>query len=194
MNAMDSRTRSLVIWAVALIIGIVIGVSATQWKLMVRHDRRMADARKSSTVAEPYVTSAGQWDPLQGIQRAQARMDRDFNDMFERFRMQPQLSGLQANPNYALSMNVEDMKDHYEVRAFLPDAKASDVHTTLENGSLKVDVNSKESKTTEEKNGSTQMSEWGQYEEVVQLPGPVKANQMTVKHEGNELIIDVPKA
>ena len=78
---------------------------------------------------------------------------------------------------------------------YLPDAKASDVHVTLDNGqTLKVEVNRKQSNASNQKNQTSQVAEWGQYEQVIQLPGPVKADQMKVKHEGHELIITIPKA
>lgn len=40
----------------------------------------------------------------------------------------------------------------------------------------------------------TRISELGQDEEVVQLPSPVKANQMKMTRNGHELIITVPRA
>jgi hypothetical protein len=38
------------------------------------------------------------------------------------------------------------------------------------------------------------MTEWGNYEQVVQLAGPLKESQMTVQRLPHELIISVPKA
>jgi len=125
----------------------------------------------------------------------QAQMDREFNEMFQQFRTQPQFNTLQVNPNYSLSLNVRDLKDRYEVRAFLPDAKASDVHVTLENGqTLKVEVNNNQTNASNQTNQTSQVTEWGQYEQVIQLPSPGKTDQMNVKHEGHELIVTIPKA
>jgi HSP20 family molecular chaperone IbpA len=125
----------------------------------------------------------------------QAQMDREFNEMFQQFRTQPQFNAFQAYPNYSLSLNVQDLKDRYEVRAYLPDAKASDVHVTLDNSqSLKVEVNSKQTPSSAQPNQTSQVAEWGQYEQVIQLPTPVNAAQMKVKHEGHDLIITIPKA
>lgn len=36
--------------------------------------------------------------------------------------------------------------------------------------------------------------EYRQYEQVVQLPGPVKADQMKVERKNHELFITLPKA
>lgn len=139
--------------------------------------------------------AANPWDPFQEIQRMQSQMDQSFNQMFEQFRMQPQFDFLQANPNYSTSINVENLKNRYVVRAFLPDAKASDVHVALNNGQmLTIEVNSGQSQKNPQTNAVSQVSEWGQYEQTVLLPTPVKQNQMSVKHNGHDLIITIPKA
>jgi HSP20 family molecular chaperone IbpA len=149
----------------------------------------------SALFGGPNFTDPSHWDPFQEIQRMQAQMDREFNEMFQQFRTQPQFNAFQAYPNYSLSLNVQDLKDRYEVRAYLPDAKASDVHVTLDNSqSLKVEVNSKQTPSSAQPNQTSQVAEWGQYEQVIQLPTPVNAAQMKVKHEGHDLIITIPKA
>ena len=48
------------------------------------------------------------------------------------------------SPGYSLSLHVQDLKDHYEVRAYLPDAKSSDVNVSLlDKQTLKVEVGNK---------------------------------------------------
>jgi HSP20 family molecular chaperone IbpA len=138
---------------------------------------------------------ANPWNPFQEIQRMQSQMDQSFNQMFEQFRAQPQFNLLQSNPNYSTSINVENLNDRYVVHAFLPDVKASDVHVTLNNGQmLTVEVNNRQSEKSNQTNAVSQVSEWGQYEQTVQLPTSVKPNQMTVKQDGHDLIITIPKA
>ncbi|HEV2453819.1 MAG TPA: Hsp20 family protein [Verrucomicrobiae bacterium] len=151
--------------------------------------------KQSDTNQPAPAPGANPWDPFQEIQRMQSQMDQSFNQMFDQFRMQPQFDFLQANPNYSTSINVQNLKDCYLVHAFLPDAKTSDVHVTLNNGqTLTVEVNSRQGEKSNQTNAVSQASEWGQYEQTVQLPTPVKQNQMTVKHEGHDLIITIPKA
>ena len=100
-----------------------------------------------------WLTDSNQWDPFQEIQKMQAQMDQSFNDMFEQFRMQPQFNLLSANPNYSSSLRIEDLKDRYVVRAFLPDVKTSDVHVTLNNGqTLTVEVNNRQSEESTKTN------------------------------------------
>lgn len=192
---MNNKSRGIIIGLVALAIGVAIGVGGMELRNKIPAGSKTADADTNQTASAlfggPNLIAPDQWDPFQEIQRMQAQMDQEFNQMFQQFRTQPQFNTFQGNPNYSLSLNVQDLKDHYEVRAYLPDAN----HVTLENGqTLKVEINNKQSSASSQKNQTSQVAEWGQYEQVIQLPGPVKADQMKVKHEGHELIITIPKA
>ena len=76
---------------------------------------------------------------------------------------------------------MRDLKDRYEIHAWLPDANAPDVHVNLANDqTLKVEVNSKKTEKSDKANVASSVTELGQYEEVIQLPTPVKADQMKI--------------
>jgi HSP20 family molecular chaperone IbpA len=180
-----------------LVVGLVIGASGAENGTKVYNTNTMPGAltnQMSSLSANLNMGGTNAWNPFQTIQNMQAQMDQSFNRMFEQFQMNPQFRDFKNNPGYSLSLNVRDMKKCYQVRAFLPDAKASNIHVNLKNGrTLEVEVNSRQTKSSLEKNETSQVAEWGQYEQVVQLPSPVKADQMKVKHDGHELIITLPK-
>lgn len=197
MNLKDNK-RTVIIGVAALIIGVVIGVAGAQFrtKTLGASKTLVADTNQpaSALFGGQNLISPGPWDPFQEIQKMQSQMDQDFNEMFQQFRIQPQFNAFQGNPNCSLSLNMQDLKDRYEVRAYLPDAKASDVHVTVDNGqTLKVEVKSQQSNSSNQTNQTSQVAEWGQYQQVIQLPTPVKGEQMKVKHEGHELIITIPK-
>lgn len=188
------------IGTITLAIGLVIGVTVAE--ASGSSGSKSASGASSSTQAQSGSNSQpgslDQWNPFQQIRNMQARMDRMFNQMNRQFQSEPGFSGFPNNPGYSLSLDVRDMKDHYEVHAYLPDAKASSVHVTLKNDqTLKVEVDSQH--TTKSSNGSgntnsfTNVADWGQYEQTVQLPTPVKAGQMKIKRHGHELIINIPK-
>lgn len=197
MNANYGKSSGVVIGLVALAVGVAIGVTGTEigHKSQSQGETPNTNQISVNSVDVPGLfADSNHWDPFQEIQRMQAQMDQSFNEMFEQFRLQPQFNPLAGNPNYSTALNVQDLKDRYVVRAFLPDAKTSEVHVTLNNGqTLKVEVNSRQSANNTQTNGVSPVSEWGQYEQVVQLPAPVKENQMTVKHDGHDLIITIPK-
>jgi len=118
-----------------------------------------------------------------------------FNQMSEQFRRESGFRGFNEIPGYSLSLDVRDMKNHFEVEAFLPDTKLSDVKVSLQNNrTLKVEVNNQENDTSGRKNATTSVAEWGQYEQVVQLPEPVKADEMKIERKNHELLITLPKA
>lgn len=191
---MNTKSKSLIIGLVALAIGVAIGVAGTEL-----HNRGTGSSNTEETnpgqapplalFSDPNFADSNQWDPFREIQRMQEQMNQSFNQMFEQFRTQPQFNVFQQNPNYSSSLNMQDLKDRYVVQAFLPDAKASDVHVRLNGQTLKVQVSGQSGET----NAVSQISQWGQYEQVVQLPTPVNADKMSVKHEGRELIITIPK-
>lgn len=182
--------------AIGLAAGFAIGVGATEL------EKRTATAGKntSEVVTQPSSAigsspNAGvlTWDPFQEIRDTQMQMDKMFSQMSSEFRSEPPFSKMTENPAYSLSLNVENLKDRFVVRAFLPDTKVSDANVTLDNQTLKVDVSNQQNSTSGQKNLATSVAEWGQYEQVIQLPSPVKADQMQIERKDHELIITLPK-
>jgi HSP20 family molecular chaperone IbpA len=194
MNEGNDNRRYLLIGLAALGAGIGIGVVGMVWLDFSRSRSPHASQMALSAPAAKNPTNAEQWNPFQEIQNMQAQMDQSFNEMFQQLRGHREFDIFQGNPDYSLSLNLQDLKDHYEARAFLPDTKDSDVNVTLENGrTLKVTVNKKQTGTPNQTNGMPTVTEWGQYEQVIELPTPGKAEKMTVEHKGHELIITIPK-
>lgn len=195
----NKTTTTVIIGALTLAVGLAIGVTAAESHAGMSGAGSTAGTptnQMSSTVGGS-LQSGGldQWNPFQEIRNMQSRMDRLFNQMNEQFQGQASFHGFNDIPGYSLSLDVRDLKDHYEVHAYLPDAKASDVHVNLENNqTLKVEVNSRQTEQSNKKTVSSNVAEWGQYEQVVQLPTPVKVDQMKVTRQGHELVITIPKA
>lgn len=213
MNTMQSnkvartnKTTTTIIAAVAtLVMGVIIGGAAAENGSMPNLvDTSHAKNSHTSALAPggSQTPSGGlnQWNPFSEIRRMQAQMDQMFSQMTEQFQSAPSLGGFVDAPGYSLSLDVRDLKDHYEIHAWLPDAKASDVRVNLQNNqTLRVQVDSQQQVKSSNVAGNstnavTRVAEWGQYEQEVQLPSPVKADQMKITHQGHELIITVPKA
>jgi HSP20 family molecular chaperone IbpA len=201
-NTVTARTNktitTVLIGAITLVMGLVIGVTAAESGagiLGARGTKSTTTNQMSSSSNSPQPASVNQWNPFQEIRNMQAQMDRMFNRMNDQFQGQAAIHGFNDIPGYSLSLDVRDLKDRYEVHAWLPDAKASDVNVSLSNNqTLKVDVNTQQTKTTDKSNVASSVSELGQYEQVVQLPTPVKADQMKITRNGHDLIITIPKA
>jgi len=129
------------------------------------------------------------------MDKMQAQMDKMLNQISAQFPSEPRLIGFPENSAYSLSLNVQDLKNRYVVRAFLPDTKVSDVNVKLENNqTLQVSVGNQQSLRSQKKNEVSTVSESGRYEQLIQLPSPVKAREMKIVRNEHELLITLPKA
>ena len=202
INRTNKTTTTVVIGVVTLLIGLVIGVTAAESRAGISGATKMADALTNPTnpmslpsPTSPQSANLDEWNPFQDIREMQAQMDRMFNQMNEQFQDQAGIHGFTDIPGYSLSLDVRDLKNKYEVHAWLPDAKASDVHVKLANNqTLNVKVDSRQSQTTDKQNVAASVTELGQYDQTIQLPTPVKADQMKITRNGHDLIITIPKA
>lgn len=198
----NKLSTTLTIGVITLVMGVIIGGAAAEIGTVPGEaDTSVATAGTASSSAQgsPQPGGMDQWNPFHQMRQMQSQMDRMFNQMARQFQSEPKLNGLFPDtPGYSLSMDVRDLKNHYEVHAYLPDAKASNVHVSLKNNrTLNVEVNSQKTSKTSSVSGKsknlTNVAEWGQYEQSIQLPTPVKAGQMKIKRSGHELIITIPK-
>lgn len=195
---MNRTTTTVIIGFFALVIGLAFGAAAAETGSMPKVTQKVqpgpAPTAQAAT-SNVKTGSPGDWNPFQEMRDMQAQIDQSFDKMVERFHTDPQFSGFKDYPGYSLSLDVRDLKDRYEVQADLPDAKASDVNVSLKNGrTLNVEVSRKNTETSDQKNTATSIIELGQYDQTVQLPTAVKADQMKIQREGHELIITIPKA
>jgi HSP20 family molecular chaperone IbpA len=195
MNQGTNKRNYLLMGLAALVVGMALGVLGMLWLGARRSAATQTNQFALEMPGVPNPTNLEQWNPFQEIQSMQAQMDQSLNEMFQQFRTHREFDIFQGNPNYSMSLNLRDLKDHYEVRAFLPDTKDSDANVTLENGlTLKVTIKNKKTSTSNQTNGMPAVTEWGEYEQVIDLPTPGNAEKMVVRHKGHELIITIPKA
>ena len=95
---------------------------------------------------------------------------------------------------YSLSLDVRERKDRYEVRAYLPDAKATDANVRLEGNRLQVEVANRPAASQQNTNSLVQIDEWGHFTQVVELAGKLNSSKIKVEHKNHELLITIPKA
>lgn len=198
LNRTNKNTTTVIVGAITLAIGLAIGVTAES-----HAGNSGSSSVLDATTNQMTATSSGSastlaadpWNPFQQIRNMQSQMDQMFNQMNQQFAGQASLHGFTDIPGYSLSLDVRDLKNKYEVHAYLPDAKASDVHVKLANNqTLNVKVDSRQSRTTDKQNVAASVTELGQYDQTIQLPTPVKADQMKITRNGHDLIITLPKA
>ena len=133
------------------------------------------------------------WDPFREMRSLQAEMDEMFRRSITRFRQSPRMNIFADDAGYSLSLDVRDLKDRYEVRGFLPDAKAADAKVKLEGNRLEVEVTHPQT-VKGNNNAPDTVTEWGRYIQSVELAGNLKSDQMKVERKEHELLITIPRA
>jgi HSP20 family molecular chaperone IbpA len=184
--------RPLVAGLAALGLGVAIGMAAER-SLAPGAKTANSSAAPAGPLSLLSPPGGGAWDPFQEMRDMQAQMDQMFQDSLARFDLDPAFNQ-GSRPGYSLSLDVRDLKDHYEVRAFLPDGDSATAKVNLTGNELKVEVDNQRSSKPAGNAGPMTATELGHYEQMVQLPGNLKADQMKVAHQSHELVITIPKA
>jgi len=197
-------TKPTIIGVVTLILGVVIGVAAEKY---ANRSSAPAQAAQAADVAKPLTGGKpspllpdpfandpfDSWDPFREMRSLQAEMDEMFRRSISRFRQNPRMNIFADDAGYSLSLDVRELKDRYEVRAFLPDAKAADAKVNLQGNRLEVEVTHRQT-AKENQNAPDTVTEWGRYTQTVDLAGNLKSDQMKVERKDHELLITIPKS
>jgi HSP20 family molecular chaperone IbpA len=122
-------------------------------------------------------------------------IDRAIGRATEQFEANPSAAWSHPSVGYSSSFDLQDRGDHYELRAYLPDVKASDVNVQIDNDrTLHVSVTQRKEETKNTSQGNTRFTELGNYEQVVTLPEPVQSSEMKIDRHDHEVVITIPKA
>ena len=214
MNEMKRKTTMVGI--VTAIIGLAVGLGIGLWGIKTSHASNNTPASSSqSTTAKPGSNPTGSrpigkdqdqdslltsrdwdhWDPFRDMERMHEEIDRAIRDATEKFSVAPGATTARPDAGYSSSFDLHDRKDHYELRAYLPDVNASDVNVKIDDDqTLRVSVKQHKQETNKTRNGSASVTELGEYEQVVTLPEPVRSQDMKVDRHGHEIVITIPKA
>lgn len=197
--------KPIIVGIVTPILGVLIGVGAERY---LSHRASPAAKPESASASSSSKRKAKQerfpdsflpfandpWDPFREMRSLQAEMNEMFRRSISRFHSSPSMDPFKDDDGYSLSLDDRELKDQYEVRAYLPDAKASDAKVKLDGNQLEVEVTHRQSADPKAKNGPDTATEWGRYTQRVQLAGNLKADKMKVEHKEHDLLITIPKA
>jgi HSP20 family molecular chaperone IbpA len=191
------KRKSTLVAALTLIIGVGLGLGIGTWT--TRSDA--ASSSKSEKVEQreearrPSISRSGEWDPFREMERMQEEIDRAIRRATDSFRLGREPEPFSRDVSYSSSLDVRDREDHFEVRAYLPDAETKDVKVTTEGDqTLRVKVSHRKEQKREKDDTESVWRELGQYEQVVTLPEPVNSQEMKVDTRDHELVITIPKA
>lgn len=136
-----------------------------------------------------------EWDPFVQMERMQEEIDRVIRRATEELENAPNAAWSRPSAGYSSSFDLRDRGDRYELRVYLPDAKASDVKVKIDNDrTLRVSVTQRKEETKKSAAGSASFKELGKYEQVVTLPEPVRSADMKIDRRDHEVVIKLPKA
>jgi HSP20 family molecular chaperone IbpA len=139
--------------------------------------------------------SPGAWDPTAELQRMENDMNQFFSRAMTEFGMNQNFLSMRNEPGFSASMDVRDKGDHYEVHALLPGTDISSVKVTSEgNNALRIGVSQSKQQKKTDKNSTEAVTEFGEYDQLVTLPGPAKTKEFKVDRKEHEIVVTVPKA
>lgn len=204
---MDSiQKKTTLVGVVTLIVGLGLGLGIGVWGIKTSQasaPRTTSDQTTSETTAKAESKDTKKdstafrddWDPFRQMQEMQEEIDRSIRRATEHFQLGPSASLFRPDAGYSSSFDLRDKKDHFELRAYLPDVEASDVSVKIDDDRvLHVSVAQKKQETKKENGTESQVTALGHYEQVVTLPEPVKGSDMKIDRNGHEIIITIPKA
>ena len=196
---METNKEPMLIGIVTLLVGLGLGVGLGAWFVK---GSQAADAfakqqtfTSSASQKSPSTDIKDEWDPFRQMERMHEKINRAIRNSTGQFEFDSGATIFRPDAGYSSSFDLRDRKDRYELRAYLPDVKASDVNVRIDNDhTLHVSVKQQKHETRDTTNGSSSFSELGEYEQVVTLPDPVRSSEMKIDRRGDEMVITIPKA
>jgi HSP20 family molecular chaperone IbpA len=174
------------------VVPLSIALGASAWAESSPSPSPMASPNASNSSAA--TPAPGTWDPFADMQRMQNDMDQFFSKAMNQFGMNQDFLTMRNEPGFASSLNVRDKGDHYEVDAFLPGAEMNDVKVTTEpNNSLRIAASQAKDEKNKSKTGETEVAQFGEYQQLVRLPGDARTKDFKLDRKQNEVVISVPK-
>jgi len=128
-----AERRRTILGIVILTMWLLLGLVLLFWA--VKTSRADHVATLSTGFQEPalFVAQNDEWDPIRLMERMQEEIDRAIRNATEQFRLGPGATVFRPDAGYSSSFDLRDRKDHYELRAYLPDLNASDVNVRIDN-------------------------------------------------------------
>ena len=197
-------SKPIILGLLMLLVGLLIGGTAVKFtagtagrSLKTESPADALSKGQATQIPTPDTLFPGaddSWDPFREMRDLQMEMDRMFQRSISRFNSSPSMDPFKNDTGYSLSLDARELKDRYEVRAFLPDAKASATNVKLEGNQLQVEVTERQGNTNQNTNAVVNESVFGHYTQVLELPGKLNVGGMKVERKDHELLITIPKS
>jgi HSP20 family molecular chaperone IbpA len=193
------KRKTTLVGVMTLILGLGLGLAMGVWST---HNSKASSAPANSVSSQTKTDDSDSrlqttdpWDPFVQMERMREEIDRAIRRATEQFELGSGPTTSRTDAGYSSAFDLLDRKDHFELRAYLPDVQASDVKVRLDNDqTLHVSVSQRKQEVKKNGEAEARVTELGQYEQVVTLPEPVKGSDMKIERNGHEMVITIPKA
>src|SRR5690349_20078011 len=199
----NTKRKTTLAGVVTLIIGLALGLGVGIWGIRSSYatgasgssatSAATSSVKNDTTEASP--AGAEEWDWYRQLEQMQTEIDRAIRHATEQFELGDSTSIFRPDAGYSSQFDLRDRKDHFELRAYLPDAEASDVNVKVDNDRvLRVSVDHRKQEMKKDSPHGARMTELGRYGMVVTLTEAVRSNEMKIERNGHVVIITVPQA
>ena len=134
------------------------------------------------------MSSLIRWNPVQEMMQIQNEFDRLFEDSFG----VPRLRRVEAT-NWGLALDVIENEDMFILRASVPGVQPDDLDITLTDNVLTVSGELKSEELNEGDQFHLQERRYGHFSRSINLPVPVKGDEIEAVYENGVLTLNVPK-
>ena len=156
-----------------------------------RGDDPTAGASKGAPGSSLLAPNEAERDVLARMDNMRREMDRVFQEAFKDFDLRLDTKGYFDQPQFGSSIDLQDEKDRYVIRAYLPgrDVQKIDVKVVDQVLTVEAKAEQREKRGT----GSIETFTMSGYAQSLTLPGPVQSDKMEVERKEGLLVITLPK-
>lgn len=131
------------------------------------------------------------WNPTTELANLHGAMDRLFEDFFGPSNARE--SSPRQVPTYHLPLDVKEVENGYQIQAPVAGFKPEEVDVTFSDGVLRIHAQRTQQSQQEQGNFLRKEVSYGNFQRAIQLPGDVKADDITASFEDGMLTVTVPK-
>lgn len=133
------------------------------------------------------------WDPFDEFQSMRERMDRMFDDSYNRFRLSPFFNE-DRNETFLPQTDLIEEDGRYVVKMNIPGSDKAEIKVNVDDDTLEVKAKTQTEKGNTEGDSFLRMERSvGSFQRSIQLPGPVDGSAMETKYEDGVFTIILPK-
>lgn len=188
----------------ALSLLVIVGLSVETYRLSKRVGELQSLTTTNEAIANPPLIQNGRpstsglntLNPFEEMQRMHEEINKMFGNSWSRFSQAPGFENFFDDTAFSPSIDLDETKDAYIVKANIPGTEKSKINVKLENDILTISGTTDEATSVKGKSGTTLSQERfvGEFSRSLSLPGAVDDHGMTTNYKDGVLTVRIPKA